>query len=287
MNAHAQALPTETSGTDDLVSDLERLESVIAGWEGSQRSVALAYRRAVDALHEAALRKLIAEVKGAPGALDALRAATADPLVYAVLRHHGLVRPSLQERVEEALASVRPMLATHGGNVELVAVVPPDRVEVRFLGNCDHCPSSTLTFVAGVRRAIEDHCPEIKLVRQVKGTGAARDTVDFMSPFAGDSWRFATLLDEIPEQGISSLTMEGEPLLFFRSGRSVACYRDACAHLGLPISGGALAEGRLTCPHHGFTYDLSSGECLTVPSVQLSPIAARVVGDRVEIQHGT
>jgi Fe-S cluster biogenesis protein NfuA/nitrite reductase/ring-hydroxylating ferredoxin subunit len=293
MNAPARPLPLETRQTDDLVGDVERLESVIAGWEGSQRSVAFAYRNAIDALHKAAIRKLIADVKAAPGALEALRAATGDPLVYTVLRYHGLVRPSLQERVDAALATVRPMLASHGGNVELVAVVPPDTVEVRFLGNCDHCPSSTLTFIAGVRRAIEDHCPEIKEVRQVKGTSPPRAALDFVSPFAaGDflspfaagAWRFATMLDSVPAHGARALVVENDPVLLARGERGVTCFRDACAHLGLAISGGTVTEGRITCPHHGFVYDLASGECLTAPEVQLSPVAVRIVGERVEIR---
>lgn len=283
MNALPRPLPLETLPTDDLVGDVQRLEGVIAGWESSQQSVAFAYRQAIDALHKAALRNIIAAVKTAPGALDALRSATEDPIVYSVLRHHGLVRPSLQERVEEALATVRPLLASHGGNVELAAVVPPDAVEVRFVGNCDHCPSSMLTFVAGVRRAIEEHCPEIKEVRQVKGTAAAVAVVDFTSPFAG-RWLYATALDSIPLHGVKALTIDGEPLLFARSGGTVTCFRDACAHLGLAVSDGRVAEGRITCPHHGFVYDLSTGECLTVPEVQLVPVAVRVVGDRVEIR---
>ncbi len=283
MNAQPRPLPLETPPTDDLVGDVQRLEGVIAGWEGSQQSVAIAYRKAIDALHKAALRKIIAAVKATPAALDALRSATEDPIVYTILRHHGLVRPSLQERVEEALAEVRPMLASHGGNVELVAVIPPDAVEVRFLGNCDHCPSSTLTFVAGVRRAIEDHCPEITNIRQVKGTSGSGAAVDFASPFAG-TWVHATALPSIPQHGVTALVIEGEPLLLARSGRTVTCFRDACAHLGLAISGGTVTEGRIACPHHGFVYDLSTGECLTVPEVQLSPVPARLVGDRVEIR---
>jgi Fe-S cluster biogenesis protein NfuA/nitrite reductase/ring-hydroxylating ferredoxin subunit len=283
MNAQARPQPQGVPHADELVGDVERLERVIAGWEGAQQSVALAYRHAIDALHKAALRKIIADVKAAPGALPALRAATEDPIVYAVLRYHGLVRPSLQERVEEALASIRPMLASHGGNVEFVAVVPPDAVEVRLLGNCDHCPSSTLTFVAGVKQAIEDYCPEIKTVRQVKGAAPPLVAVDFVSPFA-EAWHFATMLESIPEHGARAVTVEGEPLLLARSGPSVTCFHDACAHLGLAISAGSVTEGRITCPHHGFVYDLATGECLTVPEVQLAPVAVRLIGDRVEIR---
>ena len=62
--------------------------------------------------------------------------AVADEVVYAVLRRHDIVKPSLNERVEAALEGVRPMLASHGGDVELVKVKPPS-VEVRFIGACE------------------------------------------------------------------------------------------------------------------------------------------------------
>ncbi len=295
MNAHAQPSEDEApkggelagQSVDELLADMERFEALIAGWDESQRMIVFAYRRAIEAMHKGALRKLIAEVKAAPGALDALRGAAADPLVYAVLRRHGLVQPSLQERIERALASIRPMLASHGGDVEFAAFVPPDAVEVRFLGNCDHCPSSTLTFVAGVKQAIEEHCPEIKQVRQVKGAGAAKAAVDFVSPFAArrdGGWLYAATLAEIPEQGVKACAVKGAPLIFSRLGELVTCFRDACAHLGSPISGGAVAQGRIICPRHGFEYDLMSGECLTAPQAQLQPIALRVMGGRVEIR---
>ena len=221
MNAHPpreaqQAPPTvDAPPAEQLIGDIERFEAIIGGWEASQQAVAFAYRRAVDALNREALRKLIAGVKGAPGALDALRGAAGDPVVYTVLRQHGLIQPSLQERVETALASVRPMLASHGGDVELIAFVPPDAVEVRFLGNCDGCPASTLTFVAGVRRAIETHCPEIKAVRQVKGAGAGAGG-HFTSPFVGASsqdsgWAFAAMLDAVPEAACMLASSTGRP----------------------------------------------------------------------------
>ncbi len=285
MNAHAHPLAEDEPSFDTLTGDIERFAALIANWDESQRGVAFAHRQAVDALHKAALRKLIAEVKAAPGTLDALRRAASDPLVYGVLRYHGLIQPSQQERLEAALASVRPMLAAHGGDVELVAFVPPDTVEVRFLGNCDGCSASTMTFVAGVKRAIEEHCPEIKQVRQVKSAASSVTKADFTSPFVETGiWTLAILLDTIPDGGVASAAVEGTPLLFARRDGIVACFHDACAHLGLPVSGGPVGDGLIRCPFHGFKYDLMTGECLTAPEVQLRPVPVRVDGNRVEIR---
>lgn len=273
-----------------FLGEIERFETIVASWDDNQQATVMAYRRAVEALHKEAFRRLIAAIKGEPASLAAMRRAASDEVVYAVLRHLELVKPSLHERVEQALASIRPMLASHGGDVELVAVKPPDAVQVRFLGACDGCPASTLTFIAGVKKAIEESCPEIKTIDQVKGlmNGGDKDGVKFVSPFAINqqgSWRFAAKLGAVPEGGILTLALENSrSVLLSRNGAVVACFENACAHLGMQMDMGEVEDGILTCPYHGFQYDLRSGECLTAPEVQLQAHAVRVVGDRVEVR---
>jgi Fe-S cluster biogenesis protein NfuA/nitrite reductase/ring-hydroxylating ferredoxin subunit len=204
-----------------------------------------------------------------------------------VLRRHDIVKASLNERVEAALEGVRPMLASHGGDVELVKVKPP-AVEVRFIGACDGCPASALTFHAGVKKAVQDACPEITDIVQVKGLGGSEESgVRFVSPFALGSkggWIAAGLLSDIPEGSVRSAVLGGEKVLLSRNGSTVTCFQNACAHLGFPIHDGEVENGIITCPHHGFQYDLSSGECLTAPEVQLQSHAVRVIGPRVEVR---
>ena len=78
--------------------------------------------------------------------------------------------------------------------------------------------------------------------------------------------------------------VDGQAVMLARVDGIVACYDDACAHLGLPLSDGEVSRGRIACLHHGFEYDLASGECLTAPGVQLRAHAARLSGGRVEIR---
>ncbi|HEX2139002.1 MAG TPA: NifU family protein [Woeseiaceae bacterium] len=152
--------PTDRDDLAGLLRDLEGLESLFATWDEGQQGAVEAYRRALDALHREALQRLIRALKTEPAALAAMRAAVADEVVYAVLRHHELIKPSLNERVETALAGIRPMLAAHGGDVELVKVDPPV-AEVRLSGGCDGCASAALTLQAGIRKAVGDAVPEI------------------------------------------------------------------------------------------------------------------------------
>lgn len=284
MNALDKA-PVPHNDLARLLEQIERLEVIFADWDDTARHAAEAYRTAIEALHGEAIRRLVGALKSDPAAAAAMREAAGDEVVYAVLRRHNVIKPSIAERVEAALGSVRPMLASHGGDVELVKVAPP-AIEVRFTGSCDGCAASALTFHAGVKKAVEDACPEITSIVQVKGS-ASGGGANFISPFAlnavGD-WLLAGRLDEIPESGIRALAVAKEKLVLFRRGSIVSCFQNACAHLGFPIADGEIDDGIITCPHHGFRYDLATGECLTAPEVQLQPHAVRVIGNRVEVR---
>jgi Fe-S cluster biogenesis protein NfuA/nitrite reductase/ring-hydroxylating ferredoxin subunit len=288
MNAFDRSF-TQHNDLAGFLGDIERLESIFETWDETPRTATEAYKRSIEALNGEALRRLVRALKTDPAALAAMKAAVADEVVYAVLRRHDIVKPSLNERVESALEGVRPMLASHGGDVELVRVAPP-AIEVRFVGACDGCPASALTFHAGVKKAVQDACPEITEILQVKGFGGGEGSVRFISPFAlgaKGQWLSAGSLSDIPEGGIRAAELGGEKVLLSRQGAIVTCFQNACAHLGLALDEGGVAGGILTCPHHDFRYDLASGECLTAPEVQLQAHAVRVVGRRVEVRIST
>jgi nitrite reductase/ring-hydroxylating ferredoxin subunit/Fe-S cluster biogenesis protein NfuA len=286
MNAFDR-VPTQHDDLAGLLGDIERIEAILAGWDETPRAVAQAYRHSIEALNGEALRRLVRALKGDAAALAAMKSAVSDEIVYAVLRRHDIVKPSLNERVENALNGVRPMLASHGGDVELIKIAPPS-IDVRFTGSCDGCPASALTFHAGVKKAVQEACPEITEIRQVKGLGNGGEAGPrFISPFALGSegaWLFAAVLDNIPEDGVRAIKLGGENLLLSRQGVAVTCFQNACAHMGLPLDEGEVENGVLACPHHDFQYDLASGECLTAPEVALQSHAVRVVGHRVEVR---
>jgi nitrite reductase/ring-hydroxylating ferredoxin subunit len=64
----------------------------------------------------------------------------------------------------------------------------------------------------------------------------------------------------------------------------VSCFDNACAHLGMPLEMGEVADGIITCSYHGFRYLLETGECLTAPEVQLVTHAVRVRDDRIAVR---
>jgi len=66
----------------------------------------------------------------------------------------------------------------------------------------------------------------------------------------------------------------------------LSAYVNACAHQGLPLDNALVdaAQGTLTCPWHGFCYDATTGECMTMPGAQLRPLPLRVEDGRVWVR---
>ena len=299
------ALPSPLApAVDDAVLELDRhvqaitrLEGVVAGWEPGPALTVQALKSAIEDLNKEALRRLIRALKDDAAAGARLREALADPLVYAVLRFHGLVKEPLRERLERALDSVRPFMAEHGGNVELVALWPPDTVELRLLGSCHGCPASSQTLTEGVEKAIRAACPEIVQIVQVSrgapeaavssAQGPRDQVVHFISPFAlhaAGGWVDVGAVDDIPESGVTERQVRQRSVLLSRRGSRISCFDNSCAHMGMPLEMAEVNAGVITCSYHGFQYLLETGECLTAPEVQLKVHAVRVVGERVQVR---
>jgi Fe-S cluster biogenesis protein NfuA len=69
----------------------------------------------------------------------------------------------LREKVEAALALIRPTLQADGGDVELLDV-KEGVVSVKLIGACGGCPMSTMTLKNGIERILKHEVPEIKSV---------------------------------------------------------------------------------------------------------------------------
>lgn len=59
--------------------------------------------------------------------------------------------------------------------------------------------------------------------------------------------------------------------------------RNSCLHRGGPVATGALEGDTLTCPWHGFQYNLTSGELLVDPSAHLDMYSVAVKGDELYV----
>ena len=152
-----------TSSPQNLRAVGDRIESLLDELRttAEPRSCELAEEllRLVTELYGAGLSHVVELV---PDRTDDL---VADELVASLLLVHGLHPDALVTRVERALDSVRPFLAQHGGDVELLDIdEAAGAVQLRLLGSCDGCPSSAVTLQGAVEGAIVEAAPEIVII---------------------------------------------------------------------------------------------------------------------------
>ena len=69
----------------------------------------------------------------------------------------------MQEKVEAALAQIRPALQADGGDVELVDM-NEGGVRLKLKGACGGCPMATMTLRHGIERVLKGQIPEVKEV---------------------------------------------------------------------------------------------------------------------------
>jgi len=66
----------------------------------------------------------------------------------------------VREKVEAALALIRPQLQADGGDVELLDV-SDGTVKLKLTGACSGCPMAAMTLKGGVERVIKEQVPEV------------------------------------------------------------------------------------------------------------------------------
>ncbi len=119
-------------------------------------------------LYGAGLERILGVIADAGvGALNIRNALLDDGIVASLLLIHGLYPVPLEERIAEAVESVRPFLASHGGGVEILSV--EDGVaRLRLQGSCNGCPASASTLEHALKEAIDEAAPDL-LALEVEG----------------------------------------------------------------------------------------------------------------------
>ena len=162
MATEAQAPEELVERVQDLLGSLDDIADPFA----QQRVQELI--GAVLELYGAGLDRILGVVTDAGEAgLPIREALLEDGIVASLLLIHGLFPVPLEERVMQGLENIRPFLAGHGGNVELVSV-ENGIARLRLQGSCDGCPASASTLENALREAIDEVAPDL-LALEVEG----------------------------------------------------------------------------------------------------------------------
>jgi nitrite reductase (NADH) small subunit len=64
------------------------------------------------------------------------------------------------------------------------------------------------------------------------------------------------------DRAVVTVPATGTLVLILRTTRGVFAFENRCPHLGSSLADAEVRGRRLTCPAHGYQYDLASGQCV-------------------------
>ncbi len=229
-----------------------------------------------------------------------------DGAVASLLLIHDLYPVSLEERVTEALDTVRPYMESHGGNVVLLGI--EDGVASLVLeGSCNGCAASRATLELAIKQALDEHAPdlaglEVQGVTEapLPGAGAALPMAPAEAEASEPASRFelpvvhsTAAIPEVAGNGqapaprwvplaesvrptpgsMRALKVDGVALLLAEVQGSLLAYADECASCGAPLGDGRLDGGMLGCPSCQVEFDLPrAGRAAGGEPLQLRPV---------------
>jgi len=89
---------------------------------------------------------------------------------------------------------------------------------------------------------------------------------------------------EIPEGAAHRVVVDGTEVLLCNVGGEFYAVEDICTHDGGALDQGELEGARIVCPRHGATFDVRTGEALTLPAVMPLPTyPLRIDGDDIYV----
>ena len=90
--------------------------------------------------------------------------------------------------------------------------------------------------------------------------------------------KVATKADLPPGTG-KVVEFGGKTIALFNCDGTFYAIDNTCKHRGGPLGEGSLSGTTVTCPWHGWEYDVTTGKCSMDASIAVQKFAVRVEGD--------
>jgi nitrite reductase (NADH) small subunit len=89
--------------------------------------------------------------------------------------------------------------------------------------------------------------------------------------------------DEVPAGTIRELQIDGKVIALANVDGKFYAIDNVCLHRGGPLAEGQLRATSVTCPWHGWEYDVTTGETIMNRAVSVQTYKVEVRGDDVYI----
>lgn len=91
---------------------------------------------------------------------------------------------------------------------------------------------------------------------------------------------------EIPAGTIREFQVEGKAIALANVGGKYHAINNTCLHRGGPLGQGVLEGNVVTCPWHGWQYDVTSGKVTQNPAVGVDCYPLEIRGEDIFVEIG-
>jgi len=89
-------------------------------------------------------------------------------------------------------------------------------------------------------------------------------------------------VSEIAPGTTRRVVVDSVEILLCNVGGTIYAIEDICTHDGAPLDQGQLEDACVVCPRHGATFDVRTGDALTLPAIMpLMTFGVEIKGDDV------
>jgi nitrite reductase/ring-hydroxylating ferredoxin subunit len=96
-------------------------------------------------------------------------------------------------------------------------------------------------------------------------------------------FRSAARVEDIPPGTITAVEVDGHPIAIGNVGGEFFATQPTCLHLGGPLGEGRLEGKTLSCPWHGWQYDVRTGKNEFDHAIRLQTFDVKVEGGEVKV----
>jgi nitrite reductase/ring-hydroxylating ferredoxin subunit len=91
--------------------------------------------------------------------------------------------------------------------------------------------------------------------------------------------------DELPPGSMRYAEVDGLPIALVNVAGEIYAFSDVCRHAGGSLSSGVLIDGTVTCPWHGWTYNVRTGKAIVPPvGIRIPTYPVRIEGEMILVE---
>jgi Fe-S cluster biogenesis protein NfuA/nitrite reductase/ring-hydroxylating ferredoxin subunit len=263
---------TRIDESEQLFARVQELQdSLESAPDSGTKDVAQELVSAVVQLYGEGLERILTMLfEAGEGAAEFAAGLPEDPLLATLLLIHDLHPVALEQRVQDALESVRPYMESHGGNVELLSL-QNGVATINLKGSCSDCSASAVTLELAIKQALEEHAPDL-LDLVVEGTGPQSITGAALPMADGAPSSTWVELPMLTEESLRTVHVDGRALVVADLDGTLLAYEDCCAKCAAPLHDGTLSGGSLSCRSCGTSFLLARAGRSADEALQLVPV---------------